>query len=121
MKRYVKAATHDSDYHESHFLDPLYNEFHDAGYDVKLGDNLSLIVTPIPGKEYVPDLKIATFENDGVYTFGCKLSFPDVSVGMGDDTVYYDDAEYAVKQFELAARLVTKIVSMEYDPNAFED
>lgn len=121
MKRYVKAVTHDSDYHEIHFLDPLYVDFHNAGYDVKLGDNLSLIATPMPGKEYIPDLKITTFENDGVYTFGCKLSFPDVSVGMGDDNVYYDDAQYAVKQFYLAAKLVTRLVTMEYDPNAFED
>lgn len=49
MKRYVKAATYDYDYHESHFLYPLYVDFHHAGYDLKLGDNLSLIATPAGG------------------------------------------------------------------------
>ena len=121
MKRYVKAATYNSDYHESHFLDPLYVDFNNAGYDVKLGDNLSLIATPMPDKEYVPDLKITTFENDGVYTFGCKLSFPDVSAGEGSDSYHYDEAEVAIDQFNLAAKLVTSLASTEYDPSSFEE
>ena len=117
MKRYVKAATGDANY----FLENLQAMFKGAGYDLQVQDNMSLIATPISGKEYVPNLEITTSENDGVYTFGCKLSFPDVVVGAGSDNQYYDDAEYAIKQFNLAAKLVTSLVSREYDPSEFEE
>ena len=120
MKRYVKAAIYDSSYHENYFLDNLHTMFQDAGYDLQVGNNLSLIATPISGKEYVPNLEITTFENDGVYTFGCKLSFPDVSAGEGSDSYHYDEAEVAIDQFNLAAKLVTSLASTEYDPSSFE-
>ncbi len=119
MKRYVKAATHDVNYNYNYFLDNLHTMFHDAGYDLEVGDNMSLVATPISGKDYVPNLEVTTFVNDGVYTFGCKLSFPDVSVGEDSGSHYYDDADYAIQQFNLAAKLVTSLVSREYDPSEF--
>ena len=90
------------------------------GYDMQVDYNtldIQMVKHSDPDKD-LPDIEIDTHNNDGIYTFDAKLTYPVLDT---NNMSYSDTVEYVMKKWMDIAGFVRRLLEWEYDPEMYYD
>lgn len=122
MKKYARQAVT-----AAQDLDTVHHgAFSDIGWDIeKLGykmtvdENYKMTIVCEEDKKFMPEIKVNTVEEDGVYFFNADLKFPELKY---DDMDYADSAQYWVAdKWEPVTKFITRLSKFEYNPRDWEE
>ena len=121
MKRYKKAITAAYEIDEIHngaFAD-IAMRLSEYDYEMTVDDDFNVTVKCVRDKEFMPEIKITTVEEEGVYYLLPDLKFPELKA---DDMDYADSVLYWVEdKWVKVAKIIKDINKFSYDPTAYEE
>ena len=120
VKQYRKgitaASNQDIDIEEIHngaFADIAF-ALAKCGYEMTIDDNFNVTVECVSDAKFMPEIKINTEEDKGVYYLVPDLKFPELK---DKDMDYADSVAYWVEdKWVPLARVITDINKFSYDP-----
>lgn len=119
MKRIIRAASDNAAILEERFAETI-SEAYDVGYNLTIDGNvdMTLEARSSTDRKYLPEIEVETVEDDGVYYFSPKLTFPELDF---EDMEYYDSIQYWLDKWAKIGKFISTLTSLHYDPNEWEE
>jgi hypothetical protein len=118
MKRFIKAASNGSN---TYFSD-IINEALNAGYKMKVSDNMKIILTPTDEPEIMPTISAWMIDEDGgesKYRILTKVEFPTLETEKDDD---YYETERIINKWQKVGDFISYMQRSVIDTDAdYED
>lgn len=122
MKKFRRTAITaaqdlDTDYNGA-FSDIAY-DIEKLGYEVTIGEEFKMTIKCVKDEKFMPEIKVNTVEEDGVYYFNADVKFPELKY---DDMEFADSVAYWVDdKWKPVAEFITKLSKFGYDPRDWEE
>ena len=121
MKRKAITAAQDIEKVYNGGFSNISGKAYKADYDMTISEDGEFKMTlecKSNDKKFMPEIKVNTVEEDGVYYFNADVKFPELKY---DDMEFADSVSYWVKKWEDVADFITALSKFGYDPKEWED
>ena len=116
--RPIKATTDIEKIHHGAFSDIAY-DLEKLGYKVSVDNNYKMTITCEKDKDFMPEIKVNTVEEEGTYYFNADVKFPELKY---DDMEFADSCHYWVDdKWVPVSKWITQLSKFGYTPKDWED